>query len=395
MHRSILHMDLDSFFVSVEVIKDPSLKGKPVIVGGTAERGIVASCSYEARKFGIHSAMATTMAKRLCPEAIFLHGSYHDYADYSKKVTDIITARVPVLEKSSIDEFYIDLTGMDTFFGSFKLAKEIRDLVRTETGLPISFGLSTNKTVAKIATSEAKPDGFLQVPAGEEKAFLAKLHVTKIPGVGEKTYPKLKEMGVEMVSDLQALQISDLEEKFGEFGIVLWNKANGIDNNPVIPYTDRKSISSENTFEKDVTEYEYLETFVVSLIEQLAFKMRKENFLTSCLIIKMRYANFETISKQVSLDFTASDNVLIAKAKTLLESMNREKRPIRLIGVGFSNLMHGKQQIDLFSDTENNIKLYQALDAINKKFGNKTVHRAKTINTGNREFNPFNGKENQ
>jgi len=395
MHRSILHMDLDSFFVSVEVIKDPSLKGKPVIVGGTAERGIVASCSYEARKFGIHSAMATTMAKRLCPEAIFLHGSYHDYADYSKKVTDIITARVPVLEKSSIDEFYIDLTGMDTFFGSFKLAKEIRDLVRTETGLPISFGLSTNKTVAKIATSEAKPDGFLQVPAGEEKAFLAKLHVTKIPGVGEKTYPKLKEMGVEMVSDLQALQISDLEEKFGEFGIVLWNKANGIDNNPVIPYTDRKSISSENTFEKDVTEYEYLETFVVSLIEQLAFKMRKENFLTSCLIIKMRYANFETISKQVSLDFTASDNVLIAKAKTLLESMNREKRPIRLIGVGFSNLMHGKQQINLFSDTENNIKLYQALDAINKKFGNKTVHRAKTINTGNREFNPFNGKENQ
>jgi len=388
-------MDLDSFFVSVEVIKDPSLKGKPVIVGGTAERGIVASCSYEARKFGIHSAMATTMAKRLCPEAIFLHGSYHDYTDYSKKVTDIITARVPVLEKSSIDEFYIDLTGMDTFFGSFKLAKEIRDLVRTETGLPISFGLSTNKTVAKIATSEAKPDGFLQVPAGEEKAFLAKLHVTKIPGVGEKTYPKLKEMGVEMVSDLQALQISDLEEKFGEFGIVLWNKANGIDNNPVIPYTDRKSISSENTFEKDVTEYEYLETFVVSLIEQLAFKMRKENFLTSCLIIKMRYANFETISKQVSLDFTASDNVLIAKAKTLLESMNREKRPIRLIGVGFSNLMHGKQQIDLFSDTENNIKLYQALDAINKKFGNKTVHRAKTINTGNREFNPFNGKENQ
>jgi len=388
-------MDLDSFFVSVEVIKDPSLKGKPVIVGGTAERGIVASCSYEARKFGIHSAMATTMAKRLCPEAIFLHGSYHDYADYSKKVTDIITARVPVLEKSSIDEFYIDLTGMDTFFGSFKLAKEIRDLVRTETGLPISFGLSTNKTVAKIATSEAKPDGFLQVPAGEEKAFLAKLHVTKIPGVGEKTYPKLKEMGVEMVSDLQALQISDLEEKFGEFGIVLWNKANGIDNNPVIPYTDRKSISSENTFEKDVTEYEYLETFVVSLIEQLAFKMRKENFLTSCLIIKMRYANFETISKQVSLDFTASDNVLIAKAKTLLESMNREKRPIRLIGVGFSNLMHGKQQINLFSDTENNIKLYQALDAINKKFGNKTVHRAKTINTGNREFNPFNGKENQ
>lgn len=393
--RSILHMDLDSFFVSVEVIKNPSLKGKPVIVGGTAERGIVASCSYEARKFGIHSAMATTMAKRLCPDAIFLHGSYHDYADYSKRVTDIIAERVPVLEKSSIDEFYIDLTGMDTFFGSFALAKEIRELIRTETGLPISFGLSTNKTVAKIATSEAKPDGYLQVPAGEEKAFLAKLHVTKIPGVGEKTYPKLKEMGIEMVSQLQELHINDLSEKFGEFGIVLWNKANGIDENPVVPYTDRKSISSENTFEKDVTDEDYLETFVVSLIEQLAFKMRKENFLTSCVFIKMRFSNFETVSKQVSLDYTASDNVLIAKAKTLLAAMNPDKRAVRLIGVGFSNLIHGQQQIDLFSDTENNIKLYQALDAINKKFGNKTVHRAKTINTGNREFNPFNGREIQ
>lgn len=394
MERSILHMDLDSFFVSVEVIKNPSLKGKPVIVGGTAERGIVASCSYEARKFGIHSAMATTMAKRLCPNAIFLQGSYHDYADYSKRVTNILSERVPVLEKSSIDEFYIDLTGMDTFFGSFKLAKALREQIRTETGLPISFGLSTNKTVAKIATSEAKPDGFLQVPAGEEKAFLGKLHITKIPGVGEKTFPKLQEIGIEMVADLQQMDINLLEKKFGEFGIVLWNKANGIDNNPVVPYTDRKSISSENTFEKDITDYDYLETFVVSLIEQLAFKMRKENFLTSCLFIKMRYSNFETISKQVSLDYTASDNVLINKAKTLLAGMNPQQRAIRLIGVGFSNLMHGQQQIDLFNDTESNIKLYQALDKINKKFGNKTVHRAKTINTGNRDFNPFNGREN-
>ncbi len=385
-------MDLDSFFVSVEVIKDPTLKGKPVIVGGTAERGIVASCSYEARKFGIHSAMSSITAKKLCPDAIFIPGSYHDYADYSKRVTDIITDRVPLLEKASIDEFYIDLSGMDTFFGSFALAKELRDLIKSETGLPISFGLSTNKTVAKIATGEAKPDGFLHIEAGKEKEFLSKLHITKIPGVGDKTYPKLKAMGIETVKDIQEYDVLKLEEVFGEMGIALWNKANGIDTNPVIPYTDRKSLSSENTFEKDITDGEYLETYVISLVEQLSFKLRKENFLTGCVAIKMRYSNFETFIQQLSFNATSSDNILIPKTKELLHKMFNEKRAVRLIGVRFSNLTHGQQQIDMFNDTEENINLYKALDAINKKYGNKTIHRAKTINTGDRAFNPFNGK---
>jgi len=385
-------MDLDSFFVSVEVIKDTTLKGKPVIVGGTAERGIVASCSYEARKFGIHSAMSSITAKKLCPDAIFIPGSYHDYADYSKRVTDIITDRVPLLEKASIDEFYIDLSGMDTFFGSFALAKELRDLIKSETGLPISFGLSTNKTVAKIATGEAKPDGFLHIEAGKEKEFLSKLHITKIPGVGDKTYPKLKAMGIETVKDIQEYDVLKLEEVFGEMGIALWNKANGIDTNPVIPYTDRKSISSENTFEKDITDGEYLETYVISLVEQLSFKLRKENFLTGCVAIKMRYSNFETFFQQLSFNATSSDNILIPKTKELLHKMFNEKRAVRLIGVRFSNLTHGQQQIDMFNDTEENINLYKALDAINKKYGNKTIHRAKTINTGDRAFNPFNGK---
>jgi len=385
-------MDLDSFFVSVEVIKDTTLKGKPVIVGGTAERGIVASCSYEARKFGIHSAMSSITAKKLCPDAIFIPGSYHDYADYSKRVTDIITDRVPLLEKASIDEFYIDLSGMDTFFGSFALAKELRDLIKSETGLPISFGLSTNKTVAKIATGEAKPDGFLHIEAGKEKEFLSKLHITKIPGVGDKTYPKLKAMGIETVKDIQEYDVLKLEEVFGEMGIALWNKANGIDTNPVIPYTDRKSLSSENTFEKDITDGEYLETYVISLVEQLSFKLRKENFLTGCVAIKMRYSNFETFIQQLSFNATSSDNILIPKTKELLHKMFNEKRAVRLIGVRFSNLTHGQQQIDMFNDTEENINLYKALDAINKKYGNKTIHRAKTINTGDRAFNPFNGK---
>ncbi len=392
MSRSILHMDLDSFFASVEILKDPSLKGKPVIVGGTAERGIVTSCSYEARKFGVHAAMSSQLAKKLCPDAIFIPGSYYDYADYSKRVTDIITDRVPVLEKASIDEFYIDLTGMETFFGSFELAKTLRDLIKTETGLPISFGLSTNKTVAKIATGEAKPDGFLFIEAGKEKAFLAKLHVTKIPGVGSKTFPKLQALGIEMISDLQDFDIQKLEEIFGEMGIAMWNKANGIDDNPVIPFTDRKSISSENTFEQDVIDSEYLETFVISLVEQLLFKMRKENFLSSCIAIKLRYSNFETHMQQVSFEATSSDNIVIPKAKELLAKILDEKRAVRLIGVRLSNLIHGQQQIDMFNDTEENINLYKALDSINKKYGNKTVHRAKTINTGDRAFNPFNGR---
>ncbi len=392
LQRTILHMDLDSFFVSVEVLKNPLLKGKPVIVGGTAERGIVASCSYEARKFGIHSAMSTMTAKKLCPHAIFLHGSYQDYSDYSEKVTDIISERVPVMEKSSIDEFYIDLTGMDTFFGSFKLAKEIREIIKTEIGLPISFGLASNKTVAKIATGEAKPDGFLKIDYGKEKEFLAKLHVTKIPGVGDKTFPKLKEMGIEMVKELQETDIILMEEKFGEYGILLWNRANGIDNNPVIPYSDRKSISSENTFENDVTDKEYLETFIISLVEQLAFKLRKENFITSCIAIKIRYSNFETHTQQMAITYTSSDNIIIPKIKELYNKLHTSGRPVRLIGVRLSNLRHGDQQIDLFDDTAENLSLYKALDKINKKFGNKTVHRAKTIDVGQRSFNPFNGR---
>ena len=384
-------MDLDSFFVSVEILKNPSLKGKPVIVGGTAERGIVASCSYEARKFGIHSAMSSLMARKLCPDAIFIMGSYEDYAMYSEKVTDIISERVPVMEKASVDEFYIDLTGMDTFFGSFKLSKEIREIIKKQTGLPISFGLSSNKTVSKIATGEAKPDGYLMIEYGKEKEFLGKLHITKIPGVGNKTYPKLKEIGIEMVSDMQQWDVLLLEEKFGKYGPWLWERANGIDENPVIPWTDRKSISSENTFHQDTSEYEFLETYIISLAEQLSFKLRKENFLTSCIAIKIRYSNFETHMQQVAIPMTASDHILMPRLKELFAKVYDGKKPVRLIGVRMSNLIHGKQQIDLFDDSEQNINLYKALDAINKKFGTKTVHRAKTMDIGTRSFNPFNG----
>ncbi len=389
--RTILHMDLDSFFVSVEVLKNPSLKNKPVIVGGDGQRGIVASCSYEARKFGIHSAMPALTAKKLCPHAIFLPGSYDDYAKYSSIITNMVCEKVPVLEKSSIDEFYADLSGMDTFFGSFELSKQLRDNIKKQTGLPISFGLSSNKTVSKIATGEAKPDGYKFVDHGKEKEFLAPLSIQKIPGLGNKTYPKLKALGFEKIIDLQNASIDLLEEHIGKWGFVLWEKANGIDDSPVIPHSDRKSISSENTFHEDTSDRAYLETYIVSMVEQLTFTLRKENFLASTIAIKIRYSNFETHTQQMKIEYSSSDHSIIPQIKILFCKVYKTERPVRLIGVRLSNLIHGSQQINLFEDTEQNIRLYKALDKINKKFGSKTVSRAKTLNIGLREFNPFNG----
>lgn len=384
-------MDLDSFFVSVEVLKNPALKGKPVIVGHDAERGIVASCSYEARKFGIHSAMPSLTAKKLCPQAIFVKGSYEDYAKYSTLVTDIVSERVPVLQKSSIDEFYADLSGMDTFFGSLKLSVELRERIKNETGLPISFGLSSGKIISKIATGEAKPDGYKYVEHGMEKQFLAPLHVTKIPGVGEKTFPKLKEAGIEYIHELQITKIETLEELLGKWGHALWFTAQGIDDSPVIPHSDRKSISIENTFEKDTGDVVFLETYLVGMVEQIAHTLRKENFLASCVAVKIRYTGFDTHTQQMKIEYTNADHAIIPKVKELFAQAYDKNRSVRLLGVKLSNLVHGQHQIDMFDDTEQHIKLYAALDKINKKFGGKTVTRAKTMEIRERGFNPFNG----
>ncbi|MBC8045364.1 MAG: DNA polymerase IV [Fimbriimonadaceae bacterium] len=389
--RSILHMDLDSFFVSVEILKDPSLKGKPVIVGGSAERGIVASCSYEARKYGIHSAMPSLTAKKLCPHAIFVKGSYEDYSKYSSIVTNIVSDRVPVLQKTSVDEFYADLSGLDTFFGSLKLSIELRERIKKETGLPISFGLSSAKIISKIATSEAKPDGYKYVEHGKEKQFLAPLLINKIPGVGEKTFPKLQEAGFEYIHQLQNTNIETLEELLGKWGHDLWFVAQGIDDSPVVPHSDRKSISCENTFDADSNDPEFLQTFIVGMVEQLAFTLRKENFLASCVAVKIRYTGFETHTQQMKIEYTNADHAIIPKVKEVFQNSFDKNRTVRLIGVKLSNLIHGQHQVDMFDDTEQHLKLYSALDKINKKFGSKTVTRAKTMEIKERGFNPFNG----
>ncbi|RIW17341.1 DNA polymerase IV [Algoriphagus lacus] len=389
--RSIAHMDLDSFFVSVERLFDSRLNGKPILIGGSGDRGVVASCSYEARKFGVHSAMPMRTARQLCPEALIIRGDFEKYSQKSHEVTEIIRENVPLFEKSSIDEFYIDMTGMDRFFGCFKLAHEIRQKIIKETGLPISLGLSENKTVSKVATGEAKPNNEKQVPFGEEKPFLAPLSVRKIPMIGEKTSQTLYSMGVKKVHTLQQMPAQLLEATFGKNGTMIWEKANGIDRSPVTPYSEAKSVSSENTFEQDTIDVKLLEATLVAMTEQLSSKLRQNRQLTSCVSVKIRYSDFDTHTVQQRIPYTSADHTLLPVVKELFRKLYSRRLLIRLIGVRFSALVYGNYQIKLFEDTQEQINLYQALDRLNVKYGDKTVCRAVAMGVGRRRFNPFNG----
>jgi DNA polymerase-4 len=388
--RTIVHMDLDSFFVSVSRLENSALHNKPVIVGGTSDRGVVAACSYEARAFGVHSAMPIKLARRLCPDAIIIRGDYDRYSYYSEVVTDIIKEDVPVYEKSSIDEFYIDMTGMDRFFGCYNYTSELRQRIMKETGLPISFGLSENKTVSKVATGEAKPNGQKKIEFGDEKVFLGPLSIKKIPMVGDKTYTLLRSMGVERVFTLQEMPPDLLTKVLGENGFVLWKKANGIDNTPVEPYSERKSISTEETFEQDTADVVFLKSLLVKMTEKLAFQLRSENKLTACITVKIRYSNFDTHTTQSRISYTSSDHTLIAKAKELFDKLYERRMLIRLIGIRFSHLVGGGNQINLFEDSEEIINLYQAMDHLRKKFGNAAVSRAVGL-----KYNQKNKSDNQ
>lgn len=376
--RTIVHMDLDSFFVSVECLRDPSLLGKPVVVGGTGDRGVVSSCSYEARKFGVHSAMPTAQARRLCPQAIFIRGRYSDYSHYSHMVTDIIAENAPLYEKTSIDEFYLDISGLDKYFGCWKWAKELRQKIMRETGLPISMGVSSGKTVSKIATGEAKPKGELLIERGKEKEFLAPLPVSKIPMVGEKTYEILVRLGIHKIESLQKAPLDLLQRSLGDFGIGIWEKANGICNREVESHWERKSISSEETFQKDISDTELLKAELVGLTEKLAFDLRSEKKVSACVAIKLRYTGFDTHTSQMMIPYTNADHLLIPRVKELFDK-NYKERPVRLIGVRFSHLVEGHYQQDLFDSGEDRSKLYEAMDKMREKFGDHMIKRA--VNT--------------
>lgn len=374
--RHIAHLDLDSFFVSVEQLRNPKLKGKPVLIGGSGDRGVVASCSYEARKFGIHSAMPMAVARRLCSHAIIVRGDMEQYSKYSGLVTDIIRDTVPVFEKASIDEFYVDMTGMDKFFGCNLFTTELKKKVLKESGLPTSYGLASNKLISKVATNEVKPNGQIEIAFGNEKSYLAPLSVIKIPGVGKETAIKLLKMGVETVKLLSEIPVEMLQNFLGKPGADLWRKANGIDESPVVPFHEQKSLSTENTFEQDTIDMRFLHAELVRMTEHLAFDLRKQNKLTGCVTVKLRYSNFETYTKQLTIPYTNADHVLMNTANEIFNKLYERRMLIRMIGIRLTNLIPGNYQIRLFEDTEVSINLYQAIDSIKKRFGEKFVMRA-------------------
>lgn len=385
-------MDLDTFFVSCERLIDSRLNGRPVLIGGVSDRGVVASCSYEARRFGIHSAMPMRMAKQLCPEAIVLRGNSGTYTKFSKLVTEIIKEEVPLYEKSSIDEFYLDLTGMDRFFGCQKIASELRTKIIRETGLPISFGLSKNKTVSKIATGEAKPNNEINIQQGTEKPFLAPLSVKKIPMVGSKTYRSLCDLGVKKIETIQEMPIELMENVFGKNGITIWKKANGIDNTPVIPYQERKSISTERTFDRDTIDVKKLEGIMTAMAENLVFQLRRGNKLTACVAVKIRYSDFQTYTLQKKIPYSASDHTIIPLVLELYRKLYNRRVLIRLIGIRFSHLVEGAHQISLFEDPTV-LDLYRAMDNIRNRYGDRAIMRASGMNARSiSRWNPFNGE---
>ncbi len=391
--RSIVHMDLDTFFVSCERLLDSRLVGKPVLIGGTSDRGVVASCSYEARKFGVHSAMPMRMAKMLCPEAIVLRGNSGIYSNFSRDVTDVIKEHVPLYEKTSIDEFYIDLTGTDKFFGCHKLASELRQRIIKETGLPISFGLSVNKTVSKIATGEAKPNNEIRILKGTEKPFLAPLSVRKIPMVGEVTYKSLCDLGVKRIQTVQEMPMELMHKVLGKNGLVIWKKANGIDDSPVVQYHERKSISTERTFNKDTTDMVKLKSILIAMAENLAYQLRRGNKLTACVTFKIRYSDFQTYTQQQHIPYSAMDHTIIPVVLDLFHKLYNRRLLVRLIGVRFSHLVEGGYQINLFEDNEKQLHLSEAIDKMRNRYGDRAIiiaagMEAKSIS----RWNPFNGE---
>jgi DNA polymerase-4 len=370
---------LDSFFVSVERLLNSKLNGLPVIIGGASDRGVVSTCSYEARAFGVHSAMPMKMAMRLCKDAVVIRGDMDQYSKYSRLVTEVIADRAPLYEKASIDEHYLDISGMDRFFGSCKWTKELRQRIITETGLPISFGLSVNKTVAKIATGESKPNGELQVSAQEVQPFMFPLSIRKIPMLGKKTFHLLRSMGVSTIETLSRIPPDMMEQVLGKNGIILWKKANGIDNSLVEHYSERKSISTERTFEQDTTDVVRLRLLLLSMVEKLAFQLRKKQKLVGTVAVKIRYSNFDTHTQQRQIPYTSFDHVLMNVVSELFEKLYSRRMLIRLIGVRFSDLVNGVQQLDLFEDTPEMISLYQAMDKVRLRFGDYAIKRASSL----------------
>lgn len=374
--RTIVHLDLDTFFVSCERLEDKRLEGRPVLIGGTSDRGVVASCSYEARLFGIHSAMPMKMARERCPEAIVIRGNHESYTKFSRIVTEMIAEAVPVFEKASIDEFYMDLSGMDRYFGCLQYMSELRQKIMRETRLPMSFGLSENKTVSKIATGEAKPNNQRKIDHGTERSFLAPLSVKKIPMVGMKTYHTLCGLGAKKIATIQQMPLELMESILGQNGAAIWRKAQGIDQSPVEQYSERKSISTEQTFERDTTDNARLRAIISSMAESIVFQLRQQQKVCACVTVKIRYSDFQTKSIQKRIPYTAADHDILPVVLELFDKLFNRRLLVRLVGVRLSELVNGHHQMRLFNENERYADLYQAMDRIRLRYGDQAVMRA-------------------
>jgi DNA polymerase-4 len=382
MERAIVHMDLDTFFVSCERKNNSQLIGKPVIIGG-GDRGVVASCSYESRYFGVRSAMPMKMALKLCPEAKVIKGDMDLYSKMSHEVTEIIEEKVPLMEKASIDEFYLDLSGMDKFFGCYQWTQELASSVLKNTGLPISFALSNNKTVSKIGTGEAKPLGHMEIKQAMVRPFLNPLSVRKIPMVGEETYKLLSRVGIRTIRTLSEMPVDALQKILGKNGVGLWKKANGIDESPVLQYSERTSISSEHTFSQDSIDIVGIKSLMTGMAEQLANQLRREKWLTSTIVVKIRYSNFDTETKQCRVSYTSADHTICKYALELFDKIYSRRMRIRLVGLKLTGLVHGEYQMNIFEDTQEMMNLYQSMDYIKNRFGKNAVGRASGFNFQN------------
>ena len=379
MERKIVHLDMDSFFVSVEQLRDTRLKGIPLAVGGTGDRGIITTCSYEARVFGVRSGMSMKLAKKLCPQLLIIRGDFERYSMYSRMITEIVADNTPKYEKASIDEFYVDMTGMDTHFGCLKYSTELRNYIMDQTGLPVSFGLASNKLISKVATNDAKPNGQLEIGYGLEKGFLAPKPVEKLPMVGDQTAYALRKKGIETIKLLSEVPLPYMETMFGKNGIELSRRANGIDESPIIQYSEQKSISTENTFEQDTINMQFLQSELVRMTEKISFDLRSKGFLTGCITVKLRYTNFDTVTKQQTIAYTNSDHMLLPIAKELFAKLYDRRLLIRLLGIRFTHLVPGTYQINLFEDSQKIISLNNAMDNIKMRYGAGKITRAVTL----------------
>ena len=382
--RYILHLDVDAFYASVEEILDPSLKGKPIIVGARPEqRGVVASASYAARAFGVRSAMPTAQALRLCPQAIVLPPRHKVYREYSARMMVILSEYSPLIEPLSLDEAFLDVTGCQARWGSpEELAHRLQERLEVELGLSVSMGLAANKLVAKIASGLEKPRGFVVVPHGREAEFLAPLPVEKLWGVGEVTARSLHEMGVFSIGQLAELPVAQLEARFGRRGRDLYRQARGMDDSPVVAEREEKSLSREVTFAKDISDWQVLRKKLLSLSEDVAHRLRKRGLRGRTVKLKLRYSDFSTLTRQVTLDVpTDLEQVIFDQAVRLLERAWDRRRKVRLIGVGVSKFESEERQLSLFEGTgegktEKLRRLSQAVDRIREKYGDEAIRRA-------------------